>query len=83
MFRFKINVLEALKEKGITTTTIRKENIMGQKTLLDIKSGIVPGIKTLDVLCERLDLQIGDIIEHVHSTEVSSEQGDISAKTDN
>lgn len=74
MFVFKIDVLEELKRKGITTTAIRDTNIIGQKTLADIKKGIVPGIKTLDFLCEMLEMPIGEIIEYVVGSESDNEK---------
>ncbi len=85
MFSFKIDVIEELKKKGINTTTIRKENLIGQKTLADIKKGIVPGIKTLDVLCEKLNMDIGEIIKYKPDNKkeqdgaISAEKADESA----
>ena len=69
MFQFKIDVMQELKNNDINTTKIRKDNIIGQKTLADIKKGIVPGIKVLDILCDKLHMDIGDIIKHVPDQE--------------
>lgn len=67
MFKFKIDIIELLKEKGYNTTKIRREKLIGEKTMQDMKAGIVPGIKTLDTLCRILDVQPGDIIEYAKS----------------
>lgn len=67
MFKFKTDIIELLKEKGYNTTKIRREKLIGEKTMLDMKAGIVPGIKTLDTLCRILDVQPGDIIEYAKS----------------
>lgn len=67
MFKFKTDIIELLKEKGYNTTKIRREKLIGEKTMQDMKAGIVPGIKTLDTLCRILDVQPGDIIEYAKS----------------
>ena len=54
------------KEKGINTTQIRRENIIGQGTLTAIKNG-TGGLdaKTISKLCDLLNCQPGDIMEYV------------------
>ena len=64
MLVFRFDVLQALKEKGISTYYLRKNTTIGQKTIADIKNGIVPGIKSIDILCGLLDCQPGDMIEY-------------------
>lgn len=64
--RYKIDIMQALKEKGYSSYRIRKENIFGQKTLQDFRSGsIVLSADCLEKLCRLLECQPGDIIEHV------------------
>ncbi|MCL2054247.1 MAG: helix-turn-helix transcriptional regulator [Oscillospiraceae bacterium] len=61
------NKLFALfKEKGINTTRIRRENIIGQGTLTAIKNGS-GGIdtRTIEKLCKVLNCQPGDIMEYI------------------
>ena len=55
-----------LKAKGINTTRIRREKIIGQGTLTAIKNG-TGGLdaKTISKLCALLDCQPGDIMEYV------------------
>lgn len=63
--RYKKNILPALKEKGYTSTRLRKEKIFGEKTMQEFRSqGAIP-YKTLNKLCELLDCEVGDIIEYV------------------
>ena len=66
MFVFKVNIIDLLKEKGYNTGRIRREKLIGEKTMQDMKRGIVPGIKTLGTLCQILELQPGDLIEYIH-----------------
>ncbi len=64
MLRYKIDVIEALTASGYTSYRIRKEKLIGEASLQDIRQGKVVGIKALDQLCSLLDLQPGDIIEY-------------------
>ena len=73
MMRFKIDVLAALKEKGFTTYRIRKEKKLGNKTVADIASGIVPGIIAIENLCEMLEMQPGDLLEYIPDPENKTE----------
>ena len=59
-----------LKEKGINTTRIRRENIIGQATLTAIRNG-TGGLdaKTVNKLCALLNCQPGDIMEYVEDGE--------------
>ena len=59
-----------MKEKGINTTRIRRENIIGQGTLTAIKKG-TGGLdaKTVAKLCTLLNCQPGDIMEYVPDQE--------------
>lgn len=55
-----------LKEKGWNSTRIRKENLLGQGTLTNLRNG-TGGLdhKTIDRICRVLDCQPGDIMEYV------------------
>ncbi len=63
MFVFKVDVIKKLREVGYNTFRIRQEKLIGEQTLRDIKSGKVPGIKTLEILCKTLNMQLGELIE--------------------
>ena len=58
------NILEKLSEKGFTTYKIRKEKIISESTLQNIRTN--KGITTDAVakLCEVLDCQPGDILRY-------------------
>lgn len=64
MFKFKIDIIVLLRENGYTPARIRKEKLIGEKTMQDMKAGIVPGIKTLETLCKILVMQPGDLIKY-------------------
>lgn len=65
MLVFRFDVLQALKERGFSTYYLRHKTTIGQKTVADIKNGIVPGIKSLNILCSLLNCQPGDIIKYI------------------
>ena len=63
--KYKINVLEALKEKGYNTGKIRKDKIMGEAMLQKIREGEMVSWATLETLCCLLECQPGDLVEYV------------------
>ena len=65
MLKYKIDVIETLKENGYNSTRILKENILSQSAMQKIRSGEMIGIKTLEQLCKLLDMQPGNIIKYV------------------
>ncbi len=58
-------LLNLMKQKGITTYTIRQNNIIGQATLTKIKNGGDIDTRTIAKFCELFDCQPGDILEYV------------------
>lgn len=58
-------LLELMKRNGITSYTIRQNNIIGQATLQKIKNGGDIDTRTIAKLCKLLDCQPGDILEYV------------------
>ena len=63
--RYKINVIEALKEKGISTYTLRKEKILSESTIQKLRGGVPVSWENLETLCKLLDCDIGNILEYV------------------
>ena len=67
--QFKIDVLAELKSKGFSTYVIRRDKIMGTKTVEEIKKGKVTGTKTIETICELLKVQPGEILEYIPDTQ--------------
>ena len=63
--KYKIDIMEALKEKGFTSYRIRMEKIIGERQMQQIRNGEIVSIACLTKLCELLDCQPGDILEYV------------------
>jgi len=58
-------LLVLMNERGITSYTMKKDNIIGQATFKKIKEGGHIDTRTINAICELLDCQPGDIMEYV------------------
>ena len=65
MLVYKIDVIESLKEAGYNSTVILRKNILSQSAMQSFRRNEMVGIKTLEKLCELLDMQPGNIIKYV------------------
>jgi len=62
---YKIDILKVLKEKGYNTTCIRKNKILGEKTLTHIRKGEYISLKSIDIICGLLNCNIADLLEYI------------------
>ena len=58
-------LLALMEERGVTSYTIKKENIIGQATLRKIKEGGDIDTRSIAKLCASFDCQPGDILSYV------------------
>ncbi len=67
MFRYKIDVLAALKAAGYTTYVLEKrDRLLPAATLQKLRSGNTKiTLETLGVLCSLLECQPGDLVEWI------------------
>lgn len=70
MLTYKIDVLESLKEAGYNTGRLRKEKLLSESAIQDIRSGKMIGIKSLDLVCGLLDMQPGNIIKYRENADI-------------
>lgn len=63
--RYKIDIMERLKEQGYSSTRIREEKLIGQSYLQQIRHGELVSWKTLDTICNLLNCQPGDLLEYI------------------
>ena len=66
---YKIDVFQKLKEKGYSTYRLRKEKIIGERQLQQIRDGDIVSPACLSKLCMLLNCQPGDIIEFIPEVE--------------
>ncbi len=63
MWRYKMDVLKELSNRGYTSTKMRKDKIISQATLQNIRQGKGITTDTINILCIILKCQPSDIIE--------------------
>lgn len=65
--RLKVDVLTLLKDAGYSSYRLRKEKILNDRVVQKFRTGELPSWHELDILCEILNLQVGDLVEYVPS----------------
>ena len=68
MLVYKFNVLDLLRENGYNTTRLRREKLLGETSIQNLRSGKMIGHIALDKVCELLEMQPGNIIKYVENT---------------
>lgn len=63
--RYKLDLMQELKKAGYNSNRIRKEKIIGQATLQQLRNGELVSWKTINTICMLLDCQPGDFLEYV------------------
>ena len=58
-------LLAMMQEKGLTTYKIRKEKIIAEGTLQNIRDGKGITTDSIAALCQALQCQPGDILEYI------------------
>ena len=70
MIQYKIDVLQALKEAGYSTYRLQKEKLISAGTVQKIREGDATLlIDTVNVICDILECQPGDLLEWVPDEE--------------
>ena len=63
-FRYKVNVMDKLKERGYSSTRLRKEKLLGESYMSQLRRGDMVSWAALDTICTLLECQPGDLILH-------------------
>lgn len=63
--KYKIDIPKALREKGYTAYYLINSKTLSSSTMQKLRTGVIVDQRNLDRLCALLDLQPGDLIEHV------------------
>lgn len=69
MWRYKIDILKELSNRGYTSTKMRKNKIMSEGTMQHIRNGKGISVDTLNTICLILRLEPSDIIEIIPTDE--------------
>lgn len=62
-YKYKIDVVQALSDKGFTSYKIKQNSLLSQGTLKKLKDGGNVTLETLDAVCCMLRCSIADIID--------------------
>ena len=62
-FRYKLDVVQALKDKGYSTYRIRKDKLFSESTLQAFRENKMVSWETLEQVCRILRVQVGELIE--------------------
>ena len=65
MIKYKIDVLQALKNAGFTTYRLRKDKILGEATIQKLRNFELVSWENVNTICKQLNCQPGDIMEYV------------------
>ena len=65
MIKTKTGVLDRLKGVGYSSYRLRREKLIGERTMQQIREGKAISGETLNLLCRLLDCQPGDLLEYV------------------
>lgn len=63
MIQYKFDVLERLKASGYTTYKLRKEKIMGEATIQQLREWQLVSWANMDTICGLLNCQPGELLE--------------------
>lgn len=62
---YKIDALQALKERGYNTNKLRKEKLLAEGVIQSLRQGKAISFANMERLCKMLSCQPGDLIEYV------------------
>ena len=68
MIKYKIDIMDSLKNKGYTSYKLRKDRIFGEATMTKFRKKEHINFDNLNILCNLLECQPGDIIEYIPDT---------------
>lgn len=71
---YKIDVLQALKDKGFNTNRLRKDKLLAESTIQKLRDKKPISWANISTLCELLQCQPGDIMEYTEGEETNSEK---------
>lgn len=64
-FKYKIDIMDALKSAGYSSTRLRNEKLLGESYMTQLRRGEMVSWKALETICGLLKCQPGELIEFV------------------
>ena len=65
MIRTKGDVLERLRAAGYSAYRLRRDKLLGQRTIMQLRNGEEITHGALNTVCRLLGCQVGDVLEYV------------------
>lgn len=69
--QYKINILQALKASGYSSSRLRKEKLLAESTIQKLRNRQPISWENINRICKLLNCQPGDIIEYVDKEQSS------------
>ena len=69
MYKYKIDIMKELSERGFTSTRMRKEKILSEATMQNLRKGKGITTDTLNTICVILRCQPSDVLEIIPTDE--------------
>lgn len=63
--KYKFDVMDALKVAGYSSTRLRKEKLLGESYMQQLRRGELVSWKAIETVCSLLACQPGDLLEYV------------------
>lgn len=63
--KYKLDILEQLREAGYSTYRLRKEKLLPEGTIQHLRDGTAINFDSLSRVCKLLGCQPGDLIEYI------------------
>ena len=67
--RYKVDILAELKANGYNTTVLRKEKLLAESTIQQLRENKLVSWANIGRLCKLLKCQVGDILEYAEEGE--------------
>lgn len=62
---YKIDILETLKSAGYTSYKLRKDKLLGELTIQNLRNKKMVSFANIDTICRLLSCQPGDLLEYI------------------
>lgn len=62
---YKVNVLQALKEKGYNTNRLRKEKLIAEASIQSLRENKPISWANIEKLCALLECKPGDLLDYI------------------
>ena len=68
-FVYKMDILDALKNKGYNTNRLRKEKLLSESVIQGLRENRYITLPNISTICSLLECQPGDLLEYVPDPE--------------